>query len=366
VSRSTLRARLAAYYAIVLVVLLAAFAATVYAIIEAEEAAEPPEVAALEPPDHTGRKLAIALVVALVVAVPIAVGGALVISRRGLRGLDDVVATAGRISTEHLDERIPMPSNAPAEIAGIVTSVNAMLDRLEHSVRGIRRFTADASHELRTPLTAIMGGLEVTLRHPRNESALRATVESSLEQLQDLHRLVESLLALAQSDASALPIAPVDLNLAQAVRRIAEPYEAALGTPLQWELDETACVRTDPLWLGRIVANLLDNAYKHAPGAEVTVRVTSRTVEVSDSGPGIAAADRERIFERFHRGAASRARGDGFGLGLPLAREVARALGGDLVLHDGARFVLSLSVASNESDSAQFARRTISPPIPTA
>jgi len=287
------------------------------------------------------------------VAVPLAVGGAFVISRRGLRVLDDVIATATHISTERLDVRIPLPDGAPEELARMAGSLNAMLERLEHSVTGMRRFTADASHELRTPIATLMGELEVALRHPRDEAALRETIERSLEELQDLHRLIDALLALAQSDASALPITASELNLAQVVRSIAEPYEAVFSAPIAWELDHTLRVRTDPLWLGRIVANVLDNAHKHAPPGGVSVRVSRQggraAIEISDDGPGIDALERERIFERFYRGETSRARGDGFGLGLPLAREVARALGGDLVLREGPRtcFVLRLPRAAD-------------------
>ena len=345
---SSLRQRLTRYYAAVLVGVLLAFAGTVWTIIALEEAAENPEVAALEPPDHTGRNLLIALAAAIVVAVPLAVLGAAAIARRGLAALDDVVATAGRVSSEHLDARVPLRADAPTEVVQLVTSMNAMLERLDRSVGGMRRFTADASHELRTPLAALMTELEVTLRKPRDLPALRDTIGGALESLQDMTRLVEALLAQAQADARSLPITRRTLDLSATVKRAVEPYEPVLAATLGYELDDVQA-SADPLWVARVVANLVDNAAKNtSAGDEVRVRVLVRdgrpSVEVENTGSSIAAPDRERIFERFYRGDAARASGLGFGLGLSLSREIARALGGELTLREAAPtcFVLTL------------------------
>ena len=239
----TLRGRLAWFYAVVLTVTLGAFAATVYGIIQMEEAAEPPEVAALEPPEHTGARMLLALAAALPVALAIAIGGAILIARRGLAPLERVMRTAERVSAEQLTERIETRPGDVDEVARLVSSVNAMLERLERSVGGMRRFSADASHELRTPLAALMGELEVTLRQPRSEAALRGVAESTLEELGRMARLVEALLTLARSDASALPVAAADLDLVAAVRQFAAPYEAVLAgrdIALGWQGGELA------------------------------------------------------------------------------------------------------------------------------
>ena len=343
---TTLRLRLTRYFAGVLVGVLLAFAGTVWAIIAVEEASEPPQVAALEPPEHQGRNVLLALAAAIVVAVPLAVAGAATIARRGLASLDDVVATAKQVSSERLDARVPLRADAPTEVGELVTSMNAMLERLDRSVAGMRRFTADASHELRTPLAALMTELEVTLRQPRNTEALCDTIGGALESLQDMTRLVEALLAQAQADAGSLPIASRTLELAATVKRAVEPYDPM--ATLRYELDEVTA-HADPLWIARIVANLVDNAVKHVPAdGEIRVRVQRKDgrpqVEVENDGPAVPAGDRERIFERFYRGEAARASGRGFGLGLSLAREIARALGGELTLRDASPtcFVLTL------------------------
>src|SRR5262249_1956120 len=148
--------------------------------------------------------------------------------------------------------------------------------RLEQSVGGMRRFTADASHELRTPLAALMGELEITLRKPRSADELRTTVEGTLEKLGDLARLVESLLALARAGASALPLNLAEVEVGPLVRRAAEPYEAVLaarGIELRWQ-EEPLVARVDPLWIGRVIANLFDNACKFVPdGGWVEVKI---------------------------------------------------------------------------------------------
>jgi two-component system, OmpR family, sensor kinase len=351
---TSLQGRMARFYALVMVGVLVAFAATVYAIVEAEEAKEPPEVAALEGPDDTGEHFLIALLAALPVGVAVAIGGAVLIARRGLAPLADTVTTTARISAESLHERIAERPDAADEVAAMVRAVNAMLERLELSVAGMRRFSADASHELRTPLGALAGELELALRRPRSADELRASIEIALEQAGSLSRLVEALLTLARSDASGLPIAPVELDLVALVRQAVDPYlaiAAARGVSVRWEMVEPALMkRTDPLWVGRVVANLIDNACKLVPdGGAITVSLTVDNgrcaIGVRDTGPGIANGDEERIFERFYRGATARAGAEGFGLGLPLAREIAHALGGELRLvgnDPGAHFAFEL------------------------
>lgn len=361
----TLRGRLALFYAALLVIVLGAFAGTVWLIIEADEANEPPEVveleAKLEGPDPVPRRLLIALLLAAPVGVGIAVAGAVVISRRGLGPLDDVIDVTARIRAEELRERIPERRDAADEVARLVRAVNAMLERLERSVEGMRRFTADASHELRSPLAAMMGELELALRHPRSADELRGTVESTLEEMGRMQRLVEALLTLARSDASSLPTNPAEIDLVAVARGAVEPYEpllAAREVKLAWDAPAPVPARADPMWIGRVIANLVDNASKFTPsGGAVTVAVHGAAggaqVEVRDTGPGVPEADRERIFERFYRGEAARAGTAGFGLGLALGREIARALGGDLsalASDGGARFVLTVPTSGKLVD----------------
>jgi two-component system, OmpR family, sensor kinase len=222
----------------------------------------------------------------------------------------------------------------------LTAALNAMLERIETSIGGLRRFTADASHELRTPIAALMGNLEVALRKPRDAADLRATMEGALEELGRLTRLVESLLTLARSDAGELPLQNVETDVADVVQKAIEPYqEVALerGVSLVAECNGGVRVAADPLWLGRALANLVDNACKFTPsGGHVSIKLSSSAesvrICVEDDGPGLAAGEDARAFERFYRGALVRGTTDGFGLGLPLTREIVRAMGGALAL----------------------------------
>jgi two-component system OmpR family sensor kinase len=345
---------LSLWYAAVLSVVLIAFAATIYLVIERDEANEPPAVAALEPPDQTAQHVLTTLVIVLPIAVAIAIGGGVLITRRALRGLVAVTRAASELDGSSLHRRLDEPAGAAAEVAQLTSALNAMLARVEASVAGARRFTEDASHELRTPIAALMGEIEVTLRKPRDAEALRAALEAALEGLADVSRLLDALLTLARSDAGQLQLAPEAVDLGELVARVLEPYEVlALERRVELELRRAGAARVlaDPLWLGRAVANVIDNALKFTPpggrvGVSVEERADQAVVVVRDSGPGIAVENQERIFERFFRSAGNPPGVQGSGLGLALARDIARASHGDLVLQrdgtSGAVFQLSV------------------------
>jgi two-component system OmpR family sensor kinase len=334
----TLRSQLALLYAIALLLVLATFAGTLYFVIEAEEASEPAQVRALEPPEHTGRTLLYGLAFALPVAAAVAIVGAALVARRSLRPLEDVVSTASRISTESLDQRIPLSPAATVEINTLIQTLNGMLERLERSVGAMRRFTADASHELRTPLAALRTEIEITLRRQRSSEELLASAESTLDSIGRLSRLVETLLLLARSDTGNLPVSAVDLDLGEIVRRAIEPYEpvvSARNVRLRWCAPETIHASGDPLLTARAVANLIDNAAKFTPdGGEICIAISHESArarfEIGNTAPDLRPDELDRLFERFFRAENARTRADGSGLGLALARELVEVQGGTL------------------------------------
>ncbi|MEO7665023.1 MAG: HAMP domain-containing sensor histidine kinase [Candidatus Limnocylindrales bacterium] len=195
-----------------------------------------------------------------------------------------------------------------------------------------RRFVADASHEMRTPLTAIRATGEGALVGSPDAEGLRASVASMVDSAERMTRLTNDLLLLARSDEAVLDrwSEPVDLSVLAA--ESVEAFAAAHPTyaRAKMKLAPDARVSADPDELGRIIANLLDNAFRYGDGAggpppRVVTRTGEREVvlEISDSGPGIAAADLERIFEPFYRVHADAAGPEGSGLGLPIARSLA-------------------------------------------
>lgn len=359
----TLRGRLAAWYSAVLAVTLAAFAAAVYFFVDQDEDEPPRPVIAGHAPESIGRELLVALSVALPCALALAVVGGFWITRRTLKPLDEVGRVAAGLGAERLDERIDLPPDAAAEIQQLADVLNRMLVRLDRSVSGMRRFTADAAHELRTPLAALRGELEVTLRHPRNADEMRHTVETALGEVERLSELVEALLTLARSDGGELPFRREPLDVVEMVRRVLAPFEVVAADrelALACRGDGPVDVDTDARWLGRAVANLVDNACKFTPaGGRIDVEVVrangAARITVSDTGPGIAADDMPRLFERFYRSRRTQGEVEGFGLGLALSRDVVLALGGTLTAQTrapgGAAFVIELPAHRAAADS---------------
>ncbi len=201
--RGTLQRRLALWYGLVMALVLIGYSAAIY-FIAPDDPDEPGEEGRLpggakEAPDLTPRGLLIALATTLPVALGVGLGGGWWITRRSLRPIDDVVDIAGNLHPGCLDARIPLRPGSSGEVARLVHALNGMLQRIEQAIAGMRRFTADASHELRTPVALLMGEVELALRRPRSEKELLATLETTLEELSRLSRLIDSLLLLARS-----------------------------------------------------------------------------------------------------------------------------------------------------------------------
>src|SRR5262249_34054180 len=204
------------------------------------------------------------------------------------------------------------------------------------SFAAARQFSADAAHELRTPLTILRGELEVALAAAPSEGPLRGAFESCLEEVHRLTNLVEDLLFLARADAGAYTPPPEPVELAEVVTDAAPALEAlAAGASVGLVVEASAArVPGSAPLLFRVVFNLVENAIKYAGGgAHVTILTRTddghAVLEVRDDGPGIAADDRDRIFDRFYQADPARAHG-GSGLGLPLTRAIVLLHGGEI------------------------------------
>jgi signal transduction histidine kinase len=223
----------------------------------------------------------------------------------------------------------------------------------------LRRFTADAAHELRNPLSALQSELEITLRQERTSDELTATVRLALKNTQRLVKISESLLTLSRSDAGGLmtSVGRIDLSdvLEEAYARW-EGHAAAMGVHLTKDIRCEASLEGDALLLGRLIDNLLENALAHTPRDGVVSIGMAATasgackVTVTDTGPGIPAALRPLVFERFARGDNSRSRRTGgAGLGLAICAAIVSAHNGTIVIKDnidvgGTRIVVRLPV----------------------
>ncbi len=301
------------------------------------------------------------LVEALVIAVAlIALGAtAFFVVRLGLRPLSRIEVTAGQIAAGDLSRRVS-PATPKTEVGRLGLALNAMLDRLEQafaartaSEERLRRFLADASHELRTPLASIRGYAELFRLGAVSEPDELANAMRRIEDESGrMGVLVEDLLALARLDEhperepQPVDVAALARDAVQDARARAPEREIALSA------DGAAMVSGDPLQLRQIFANLLGNAIVHTPsGTPIEVSVATRAatvvVDVRDHGSGIAAAERERLFERFWRREGGRERGRaGAGLGLAIVEGVVHAHHGSIEVQDvpggGASFVVTL------------------------
>jgi signal transduction histidine kinase len=287
---------------------------------------------------------------AVIVGAPLLVAGFAIVCwllvGSALRPVAALRRGAEEITTTRQAGRLPVPE-ADDEIRRLALTLNDMLARLERSSAQQRSFVADAAHELRSPLTAIRTQLEVARAHPAEADWGQVTADA-LTDVERLSRLVDDLLVLARVEESGArpPVGAVDLA------RVADDVVARMVS--QVALRRTGAdeliVRIDADAMARIVANLVDNAVRHATTA-VTVDVRDgpgggAVVSVADDGPGIPASQREQVFERFARLDDARSRdAGGTGLGLPIVRELARSQGGEVTLEDngpGLRAVVHL------------------------
>lgn len=249
------------------------------------------------------------------------------VTRRALRPVEGIRREMAAITqSADLARRVPEPDTHD-EIARLASTTNETLAALETSVERQRRFVADASHELRSPIASLRTQLEVAAAHPE-----LLDLDGAVEDTVRLQRLAADLLLLARLDAGERP-SDAKVDLAGLAR---EAAEGRTGVTVDAEPVEVAGSRGQ---LGRVLANLLDNAQRHARSA-VTVNVRCEgdraVVGVADDGDGVPEDDRERIFERFVRLDAARSRDDGgAGLGLAIARDVAVRHGGTLTAGRG-------------------------------
>jgi heavy metal sensor kinase len=282
------------------------------------------------------RQLVLIFVLGLPVAVAVAGLGGYTLARRALRPIERMNERARSITAERLSDRLPV-DNPDDEMGRLATVFNQTLGRLERSFEQMRQFTADVSHELRTPLTSIRSVGEVGLREHRDEPAYRGIIGSMLEEVDRLASLVDRLLTLSRAETGQAQVSAAAFDL----RGLAEEVAAHLGV-LAEEKDQAIRVEgtsaqayADRFVIRQAVINLVDNAIKFSPaGGRITIRVgetrDATTLEVVDTGTGIAAAARDRIFDRFFR--ATQGGETGAGLGLSIAKGAVEANGGRLTL----------------------------------
>ena len=295
--------------------------------------------------------------VAIVIILGLA--GGLFVSRRVLRRVDAMTETTKTIMDGDLGGRLPVAGTGD-ELDRLAQNLNAMLERIEALMQGLKEVSDNIAHDLKTPLTRLRNRAEQALRSAHSEAEYRTALDSTIEESEGLIRTFNALLMIARAESGQ---ARDDMNefdaaeIANDVGELYEPLAEEKGIALKVEAEHPARVKGNRELISQALANLVDNAIKYAaPCPEGTNGVEPQIVvralnegdrillTVADTGPGIPEADRGHVVERFVRLEQSRSQ-PGSGLGLSLASAVARLHGGELTLEDnkpGLKSVIAL------------------------
>jgi len=270
----------------------------------------------------------------------LAIGGGVLLGGNFVRRIDTIGRTSRAIMEGDLSARIPVRGNND-EIDQLVIGLNAMLDRIQQLLDGLRQVSSDIAHDLRTPLGRLRQKLEDAREHASTTGEYQAATEAALTEADSLLEIFSALLRIAQIEAGAQKSAFTDVNLSDLMRSIAEAYEpSAEDSQHKLEVDVAPGVTMtgDRQLLAQLFSNLVENALTHTPdGSTVRLALYPKAngfeAEVADNGPGIPAAEREKVFDRFYRLDRSRTT-RGSGLGLALVKAIATLHGMTLKLED--------------------------------
>ncbi len=362
-----IRTRLTLWFAGVLVISLLALSVSVYyeLVLEPREkerqarlAAKPPE-----PEDPPMNEVGEALLWCGIPALILGLGGGWWLMRHALAPITALTRAVEGLSEHHLRERLPRTGNGD-ELDRLTDVFNQMTERLNQSFSRIREFTLHASHELKTPLTVMHGELETALQNDPLTAAQRARLESELDEVQRLSRIVDGLTLLTKADAGQITLKRDAVRLDELMREACSDGQS-LARPSGIQVSLGACeqvsVMGDRHRLRQLLLNLTDNAIKYnQPQGKVASALVrngeNAELTISNTGPGISPEALPRVFDRFFRGDESHSDAvEGCGLGLSIARWIVTAHGGTLEIKSTpgvlttALVRLPLAVAENQA-----------------
>ena len=284
---------------------------------------------------------------ALVLMIALALVSYIFVSRRVLKRIDSLSAASRHIMLGDLSGRLEVTGSGD-EFDRLADALNAMLDRIEHLIYGVKDVSDNIAHDLKTPLTRLRNRVEAALGEKPDSAAYRAALETTIEESDQLIKTFNALLMIARVEAGSPDGAMTEVDASAIVHDVAELYEPVAdeaGVDLVVEAPAPIMIKASRELLGQALANLVDNAIKHGaptPGEARRLRIALSTAKegdalvlrVADNGPGVPAEDRERALQRFVRLEKSRSQ-PGSGLGLSLVVAVARLHHGTIELGDG-------------------------------
>lgn len=287
----------------------------------------------LQPIEETLDRLLLVLLASFPVGLVLALVGGWFLAGRALRPVESITQAAQRIAAGDLTQRLTVPHSSD-EIGRLAATFNDMIARLDASFRQVRQFGTDASHELRTPLTVLKGETELALRRPRSSDDYRLVLESSLEEIDRMNRIVEELFFLSRADLGEVKMEHLPVRLDALVEDV-QRQAALLGQDREVHVllgSMTPCtVQGDELRLRELLLNLVDNAVKYSkPGEKVELSLLcdgcQARLSVKDAGIGIRSDAIPAIFDRFYRTDDARAHvKGGTGLGLAICKWITEA-----------------------------------------
>jgi heavy metal sensor kinase len=266
----------------------------------------------------------------------IAAGVGWFMARRAVSGVEAITWTAQKISGGTLEERVPVKTRGD-EIDQLAITFNQMLDRIQILLTEIKEMSDNIAHDLRSPITRIRGTAEVTLTTGKSLSEYENMAASTIEECDRLLDMINTMLMISKTESGVDKLSLEEIDLQDLIREACELFEPTAedrGVTLTCDVPDGSHLVGDTRMIQRMLSNLLDNAIKYTPpGGWVNVSVSENdaqvVVSVKDTGCGISSSDLPHIFERFYRCDQSRSQA-GIGLGLSLARAIARAHGGEI------------------------------------
>ena len=368
----TIRTRLTLWFAGVLVISLFAMGCLSYyeLVVEprnkARLSASDPESQA----DSPSEEIVEAFLCSAIPALVIGLGGGWWLMRRALAPVADLTRAAERVSEHALNEPLARSGNGD-ELDRLTDVFNSMTERVHESFQRIREFTLHASHELKTPLTVMHGELETALQNPNLSPSDRSRLESELDEVQRLTRIVNGLTLLTKADAGQISLAQEPVSLDELVREAvadAQSLARPAGISVVLQTCEPVTALGDRHRLRQLLLNLSDNAVKYnQPDGAVTLGLKRAggyaEISVANTGPGIKADDLNRVFDPFFRGDPSRSQSiEGCGLGLSIARWITAAHKGTIEIEStpGAMTTTTvrLPIHAGDRDQMPDANRT--------
>ncbi|MGC1309788.1 MAG: ATP-binding protein [Phormidesmis sp.] len=288
-------------------------------------------------------------------------GGAWILAGSALKPVHKLTSVIQQVTAKGLDQQVPIGS-ADVEFVELIEVFNQMLTRLERSFKQSSRFSGDAAHELKTPLAILRGELELAMQQAEPGSDLQQSLSRLMDEVSRLSTIVRKLLLLSLADAGQMSLRQAKVDVEEILAVLIEDIELLdPDLPVKVKLDQKDLqVRGDRDLLTQVLQNLIDNAIKYnlpegSVGRWLSVvgkrQANSVKITVANASRDVPLEERDRIFDRFYRGDFSRNRKrEGFGLGLSLSREIARAHKGDLKLDRTPKgetaFTLTLPLAS--------------------